>query len=242
MRRCLFFFALVSCADAAAPATGAPPAPTPGQVGTPPSATAGEATASDVTVLDDLEWKDLVTGVSASGDVFADARGVWRCEDGACQHRPWSGGDGGRQALPCDASSDDNFAVSPAGTRVAQVCEGKLAISTLTTGEVVRRKLPFPELDDLEIDESGVVTAIHEHSVARVTAKGLQGPFALEVPKDALTPTNLPRSTRRTDRGSPTPTAPTRTRSPGGRRRRRPPRSRSGAARCSTASRCGSAS
>ncbi|MCY0994952.1 hypothetical protein OV203_47940 [Nannocystis sp. ILAH1] len=190
MRRCLFFFVLVSCVDADAPAT-APPAPTPGEAGTPPSAAAGEATAPDATVLEDLEWKDLVTGVSASGDVFADVRGVWRCEDGACQHRPWSGGDGGRQALPCDASSDDKFAVSPAGTRVAQVCEGKLAISTLTTGEVVRRKSPFPELDDLEVDESGVVTAIHEHRVARVTAKGLQGPFALEVPKEALTPTNF---------------------------------------------------
>ncbi|MCY1062177.1 hypothetical protein [Nannocystis sp. SCPEA4] len=138
-----------------------------------------------------LEWKDIVTGVSASGDVFADARGVWRCEDGACEHRPWRGGDVGRQALPCAASNDDNSAISPAGTRVVQVCDGKLVITTLATGEVVRRKLPFPELDDLEVDESGVVTVVHEHSVARVTAKGLQGPFALEVPKDAITPANF---------------------------------------------------
>lgn len=168
MRRYLFFV-LASCADSATPATGA-------------------AIAAAAPLDAAVEWKDILTGVSVRGDVFADVRGIWRCEDGVCEHRPWREGAVSRRALPCNASGAADYAFSQAGTHVAQVCEGALAITSLGTGEVVRRALPFPELDGLEVDESGVVTAIHDHSVARVTSQGVLGPFALEVPGDAISP------------------------------------------------------
>lgn len=164
---------LLSCCNSPAPsaevAPSAPTAPTPDDAASPP-----------------LEWKEVAPAARPAGDVFADNDGLWRCNDERCQHLAWSGGARREQPLPCaDAAS---FAASQAGTHVAQVCGDQLKIVALATGATVTRALPFAEPDDLIVDDDGVVTATHEHSVARVTAREVLGPYALRLPADAITP------------------------------------------------------
>ncbi|MEZ4454268.1 MAG: hypothetical protein R3B09_32740 [Nannocystaceae bacterium] len=134
-----------------------------------------------------LVWKDVFPA-GRFGEVFADARGIWRCVDGTCEHRTWSDGASTQRALPCDASSRSSFAASQGGTHVAQICGESLAITSLADGEVVKRGSPFAETDGLIVDEAGVVTLVGGHEVVRVSAEGVLGPFTLTVPADAITP------------------------------------------------------
>lgn len=162
-------------------------APTPSSPGAAPSPSV--AATPDPTPTPALAWTTLAPATSPSGDVFADDAGVWRCTAGTCRHLAWSGATPRERPLPCADATD--LEPSQAGTRVVQLCGNRLEITTLATGAAVQRELPFPEIDQLIVDDDGVVTVTHEQSVARITAKGVLGPFALELPADALTPDRL---------------------------------------------------
>lgn len=167
---------VLACNNAPAPAPEAAPA-------------SAVAPTPDLAPAPALAWTVLAPATSPPGDVFADAGGIWRCTAGSCRHLAWSGGATREQALPCADTA--SLEASQAGTHLVQVCDDQLKITTLATGAVVTRKPPFPELDELIVDDDGVVTMTHEQSVARVTAKAVLGPFTLQLPADSLTPDRL---------------------------------------------------
>jgi len=130
-----------------------------------------------------VQWTPIAPATTDLFNVFADAAGVWRCTDASCAHHAWSGGAVRTRTLPCAIRT---FGSSPHGTHVAQVCDGKLVVTTLATGRSSTHELPVADVAELVVDDEGTVTATYDRSVVRVTATAVEGPFTLDVPRDAV--------------------------------------------------------